>query len=410
MSPSADPQAKAFRELQVRLLRRRLSQLELHLRLELGLLGILIGGFIFWQVRAPLSGVHHAGGPAAVLGALGVAWAVLALITLSLVAARHARRLRSGPPGPPWLALPIRPERLARHLGNESSAVAWSLMVPAAALWLAAFGLAPSAWLLALAAPFAWILLQAARAGVAAGERLALRGLPPAPGRSAVERSLAEAALGSLRRSLPPARWRRVPAWLVLCEKDLRLTLRVPALRRSLGSGLLLWALSVSAWRLPTPGPGGRLDYLLAFVLSLTGSAVFAEWLVALATSDPFATVRVLPLRLRSLWGARFAWTVPGVAALLAGHAALAHGLSPQALRLFLVWVGVATFAIAALAVNYGMTLFPRADLAQRMLGLSLALAVAGSLMIPLMGWVVLATAIAHSSRRLPRWHRLEEA
>ena len=34
----------------------------------------------------------------------------------------------------------------------------------------------------------------------------------------------------------------------------------------------------------------------------------------------------------------------------------------------------------------------------------------AGSLMIPLMGWLVLASAVFHSTRRLTRWSRLEEA
>jgi hypothetical protein len=64
---------------------------------------------------------------------------------------------------------------------------------------------------------------------------------------------------------------------------------------------------------------------------------------------------------------------------------------------------------IAALGVNYGVTLFPRADVAQRLLGLSLGLAVAASIMIPLSGWVVLLFAVAHSARRLTQWPRLEE-
>jgi len=59
--------------------------------------------------------------------------------------------------------------------------------------------------------------------------------------------------------------------------------------------------------------------------------------------------------------------------------------------------------------VNYSVTLFPRADHAQRVYGLSLGIAVVGSLLIPLVGWIVLLTAILHSARRLPRWPRLEE-
>jgi hypothetical protein len=195
----------------------------------------------------------------------------------------------------------------------------------------------------------------------------------------------------------------------VIAGKDLRLSMRVPALGRSLVIAILFWALSIAAWWLPT-GPTARAFGILPpFVLALAGSAVFGEWLVSLAGSDPFATIRVLPVSVAALWCARFAVAACGALLLVSGHAVAARELSPHALRLFLAWIGLATLAIAALAVNYGVTLFPRADLAQRMLGLSLGLAIAGSLMIPLMGWLVLASAVIHSTRRLTRWSRLEE-
>jgi hypothetical protein len=110
------------------------------------------------------------------------------------------------------------------------------------------------------------------------------------------------------------------------------------------------------------------------------------------------------------VWGARCAWVVLATALLVVAHALGAQGLSPYALHLFLAWVGAASLAIGVLGVNYGVTLFPRPDLAQRLLGLSLGLAVAASLMIPLLGWVVLLAAVLHSARRLPHWPRLEEA
>ena len=84
--------------------------------------------------------------------------------------------------------------------------------------------------------------------------------------------------------------------------------------------------------------------------------------------------------------------------------------MSPDAHRLFLVWLGLATFCVGLLGANYGVTLFPRADVGGRMLLLSLGLAMAASLMIPLLGWVLLLTAVLHSLRRLPRWSRLEDA
>ena len=75
---------------------------------------------------------------------------------------------------------------------------------------------------------------------------------------------------------------------------------------------------------------------------------------------------------------------------------------------MFLVWSGLATVAITTLGVNYGVTLFPRADVAERLLGLSLGLAIAASVMLPLSGWIVLLTAVLHSARRLGHWSRLE--
>ncbi len=405
-----DPQTQSFRQLQSRLTRRRVAQLEPRLRIELLVLAALLAGFVFWQVRAPLAGVRHAGGPPAVLAVLTLAWVILALLTAGLVTFRHAHRLRSVPPGPSWLALSIPPAALAKHLAWDSRVVAVWMLVPAAGLAAAAIGLLPAWWLVALAGPFAWMLHQASWHGAALGERLATWRLPARPDRSRVERALVPSFARARARPLPPAGWARHPAWLALCAKDMRLTRRVPAVYRQLGVALLFWTLSFCAWRLPQVSALGPLDYFLAFVLGLMGSAALGEWLVALAGSDPFAVVRVLPLGVSTVWGARFVWALAAAGLLLAGHALVARQLSPQALRVFLVWQGGATLAIAALAVNYGVTLFPRADLAQRMLGLSLGLAVAASLMIPLMGWVVLASAILHSARRLPRWSRLEEA
>src|SRR5207244_3786714 len=97
------------------------------------------------------------------------------------------------------------------------------------------------------------------------------------------------------------------------------------------------------------------------------------------------------------------------VVALELAHALAWRGTESGARTLFLVWTGGAGIAITTLAVNYGLTLFPRALAAQRLYMLSLGLAIAGSLMIPLMGWVVLLTGVIHSARRLPRWERLEE-
>src|SRR4030095_5824517 len=119
-----DSDSAAFRFLRHRLTRRRLSQLDLRLKLELGLLAALLMGFVFWQVRGAFASVAAQGGSGAVLGALAVTWLGLALIAAGFVGVRHAHRLRSGPPGPAWLSLPASERDLGRHLAWDSGVVA----------------------------------------------------------------------------------------------------------------------------------------------------------------------------------------------------------------------------------------------------------------------------------------------
>jgi len=267
----------------------------------------------------------------------------------------------------------------------------------------------PWPWVALLAPPLASLLVVASRAGGWLGGHLATwrRRRTRASGLAAV---LAEAGPSIGTRRMRAARWARRPAWLALALKDLRVTSRVAPMRRHLVTALLFWLSSVMAWRLPSPPHMTDLEYVAAFFLALLGSAALGEWLVSLSGSDPFQALRSLPLRLRDVWLARFGLAASATLVLLAMHAIAASGISPHALRLYLAWVGGATLAISALAVNYGVTLFPRADVAQRLLGLSLGLAVAASLMIPLLGWVVLLSAVLHSARRLRRWAWLEEA
>lgn len=399
----------AFRLLRRRLARRRFSQLDLRLRLELALLGALLTAFVFWQVRAPFASLHLHGGARAVWFALVGSWVTLAALAAAVVAVRHAQRLRKGPPGLPWLALPIEDAELGRHLAWDSSLQAAWLAIPATGVWAGAIGLLPWGWLVLLAVPLAWVLVLASRFGAFLGERLAAWRVPR-PDLPRVARILAAGPPRAGAPSVPPARWAQYPAWLALCAKDLRVTARVGPVARQFATASLFWLLSVAAWWLPTFAHARDLGYVAAFVLALIGSAALGEWLVALSGSDPFATLRTLPLGVATVWGARFALAATATVLLLLAHGLAARGLSPHALRLFLVWVGGATLAITALAVNYGVTLFPRADVARRMFGLSLGLAVVASLMIPLLGWLVLLSAVIHSARRLSGWARLEEA
>jgi hypothetical protein len=401
------PQARAFRDLEHALVRRRLMQLDPRMRVELVLLALLIAGFLFWQVRVPLDGLVRARGAWAGGVVIAVIWLGLATLGAALAGARHARALRAGPAGPEWLALPIEPAALGRHLAWESrSRVLW-LVVPALGVLVAAIGLMPAWWLVLLAAAFTWLLLEAGRIGCAIGYRVALRAAEPRAGLHPIERVLAVAAPGVVRRQIPRPWWLEQPPWVALAGKDLALTLRHGATRYAAVLPLVLGTASLLAWRLP-----GETDmrHVVAFALVLLAAAALAEWLIGLSGSDPFAALRVLPVGVTTVWGARMAWGLLGVLTLVAGQALAARELAPHARQVLIVWAGGAALAIAMLGVNYGVTLFPRADIARRMLGLSLALAMAASVMIPLSGWIVLLSAVLHSARRLPRWSRLEEA
>src|SRR4030095_4905032 len=116
MATESQSHARAVPVLQRQLVRRRLQWLGSRLRLELALLALLLGGFLFWQVRAPFDGLRRAHGPLAVVLVIALACLILAVLGASLTAARHVKSLRSGPAGPAWLALPLEPGVLARHL------------------------------------------------------------------------------------------------------------------------------------------------------------------------------------------------------------------------------------------------------------------------------------------------------
>jgi hypothetical protein len=193
---------------------------------------------------------------------------------------------------------------------------------------------------------------------------------------------------------------------VALAWNDVRLTRRAPAARRRALTALAAAALSLAAWRLPAPP---ALAHFAAFALSMVAAATFAEWLIAVIGTDPPDVLRALPVGLPSAWGARMAWAGLASLALVAGHALAARGVvAAEALRFFLVWIGLASLAVTTLGVHYGLSLYPRADQAQRILSLTLGLAIAASLMVPLMGWIVLLTAVLHSLRRVPRWRNAE--
>jgi hypothetical protein len=395
----------AFRRLEHALLRRRVTRVETRLAIEIVALVVLASGFVFWQSRVLMASVGSDRGPAAVALTIAAKWALIGVTAGATAGAAIAHALRTGPAGFAWLSLPIPAHRVMRHVAwNARVRALWPVLFAPPVL-IAAIGLIMPWWIVFLAAVLAWLVIEATRLGCAISWRLVLReterrALPPAV------RLLSAAARQASAAALPPARWRRASCWVAHWRKDLLVARRAPAVRRRLVAALVPAALSVAAWWLPGPA----MARVLAFALALVSAAAFGEWVIALVAADPFAFLRAQPCAMRDVWRARMTWAA--LAALLLGglHLALGHPLSLPARVLFAAWTAVATFTIVLLAAHYALTLYPHGDRAARMLSLTLGLAMAASLMIPLAGWIILLTALIHSVGRLPRWTRLEPA
>jgi hypothetical protein len=215
-------------------------------------------------------------------------------------------------------------------------------------------------------------------------------------------------------RTTPPSRiraprWRRGPTVLALMLKDLRLSWRRTSAWRPWPVWLVLAPASALAWWFATM-PGGlepTLGRFVAFGLALVAAAALADSLIALAARDPAPVLKSLPLHAGDVWLSRFLLVLGFTAALTAGHAVAARWLPAGPLQVHLIWLAAATLAIGMLGVHYGMTMPPGA--AARVLTLTLTIATAASIMIPLLGWILLLAAVIHSARRVPRWSYLEE-
>jgi hypothetical protein len=405
MSTPAPPHAAALRSLRRALDRRRIAGVEPRLRLELLALATLVGAFLYWQARVPLDGLVRRGGAPQALGVTAAIVAGLAVAAGLLVAARHRRRLLEERDGPPWLALPVPFEAIADQLAWESRRQALWLAVPALAPVAALIGLVPAPGVIALLLWIVVALALAAHAGAWLGAALAARASAAEPGAHALLRMRGAGAGTAATPKRAPARWSRSPLRAQL-RRDVALSLRRTPARARLAAFAACLVAIAAAWAAPWSRDAA---VVVAFTLALLAGALLAEWIVALCGLDPFAVLRTLPLGPLALWRARAAWALAGtfaVALLLApGFARLPDGPLP----LLLTWRAAAVFGIALLGVHYGLTLFPNAVAAQRLLTLSLALAMAASLMIPLLGWIVLLTALIHSARRVPRWWALED-
>ena len=404
-SPGPD-HAFAFRTLERRLASRRLAAFDLRARVTASLLIALVSGFAYWQMRIPLDGVHRAHGVPATAELLAAVLGAFALAAAAIAAARQAA-IAARVPGPEWLALPVPPARVARHLLTESRLPAYGAFPPALAVIVAGAGLVPWWWLLLLAVAFAVTWLEATRVATALARRMAAPAGGAARGLPVAVRLLAAGPSRPRGRSFAAPRWRQERAWRALVRLDALVSRRPSAARTRLGFAAALFALGALAWFSEAPAVLRRAQ---SFACFLPAAAALGAWSIARACGDPAPAMRPLPLSLSDVWRARF---TPVAAVLLAAavlDSALAHGLPPGA-RLALVpawWLPGA--AVAALGLHYALTLAPRANAAENLYFGWLGVALSASVMIPFLGWGVLIAGVVHSARRLPRWWRPEPA
>ena len=395
-SAIADP----FTALHRALLRRRLAQLDPRVRGEVLLLAVGVNAFIFWQTRIPLDGMHRAHGEPAVVRALVVGLGLLVVTGAALAGTRAARLLAGAMPGPEWLALPVTPAALLRHLAWEARLQCLWAAAAAPGFLIAAHGLVP-AWMLgALAAAFLAALGVGAHAATAAA--MLARG---ARAGGDAWRPLMERTVPRPQPQVRPPRWRAAPRWRVIVLRDLKLLLRARSVRSSVLAAIAWTLASAGVWFTPLAGPTAQF---LGFGLALIAAYTWAEVLILLGAEDPPGLMRSLPTGPRALWTARAIEALAGAAVLALLQLVLAH-IEPGPRALQAACVFAAALALGLLGAQYGITIGRQAAIARRFLVLTTSIAMAASLMITLLGWFILIAGVVHSAVRLPRWWSLEE-
>jgi hypothetical protein len=403
-SPAPDP-AHAFRALSARLAARRAASLGVRLWVVSAVLVSCVAAFTYWRVRVPLDGVvRHFGTTtgaamlAAVLAACAVAGGVLA--------ATRQVALAAAPPGPEWLALPLAPVHVERHLAREACLPALTVFVPAAAAWLAGFGLLGLPWLglLALAFPLVWWLV--ARGACWATLRVASRATGPARRLPAAWRAIVSARRASRVRNMAPAGFRSEARWRALARLDRMVSWRAGSPRARLGVALLFLGLSVAAWGFGSRDPlETRAQAFAAFMLACTGLGAWAAWRAA---GDPPAAVRSLPLALADAWRARAVPLLLAIGIVLALQAVVAAPL-PALMRLGLVvtWL-LPALLVTLLGLHLGLSLPGTPTPAENIYYSWLGVGLLSSVAIPLFGWGVLIGGFVHATRRIGHWYRPE--
>jgi hypothetical protein len=405
MPPATASSASAFPALRARLLARRAAAMGPRLWLAALALAACVGAFTYWQVRVPLDGtLRHGGGSAATLR-LGLSLA-LGVLAAGVIAGARQVTLAASPPGPEWLALPIEPARVERHLASEARLPALAVLVPMAAGWIAGVGLLPPLILLALAAGSAIGFVLATRLACALALRVPAVTHGPSRRLPAAWRTLVTARRPARTARVAPPRFRTGPRWRALARLDRAVSLRAGSPRARLVFTALALALSVVAWWVGVDPREQRAQAFAGFSLACAMLGAWAAWRAA---ADPPSAVRPLPLTLADAWCAR---ALPMFA--LLGVTLLLHATVPPVpwfarLGLALSWA-IPALLVPLFGLHLGLSLPGKPLAAENLYYGWLGAGLIASLAIPLFGWAVLIAGFAHASRRLPRWNTPEVA
>lgn len=396
--------AGALRQLEQRLLARRLAALDGRLRVALIALTLLLGAFIFWQARIPFDGAYRAGGALATLRLEGIALAVAALAAGSLAHWRQSV-LAARPPGPEWMALPLPASLVVQHMLAEARLPAIAIAPVAIAIWLAGLDLMPWLWSALLIVMFLVAWLECTRLGAALARHEGSRGDGASLALTPHMRLLVTGRRQGRVRAVAPPHWRRSSPTLALVRLDQSLSWRASGPRARLIGVILASAISSLAWWSGAPPLVARAQSFVGFAVA---SAMLGGWAVVRTCGDPPGLLRQLPVSIGPIWRARFLQLVVILSALALLQAASATAFPiPARTGQWVTWF-IPGLAIATLGLHYALTLYPRADVAENLYYGWLTVALCASLMIPLMGWAVLFAGLLHSTLRLSRWHTPE--
>lgn len=387
----------AFRTLHRRLLRRRLASWDTRLWIALVALCGSVGGFVALQLRLLFDHAVHEGG---VVRAYPILAATIVMLLLAVVTltTEYMRARLAAPPGPEWLALPVPPEAIARHLEREARLPAMWVFVLAAATVFAAAGRFPAGILTAIAVTFAIAWWLAVRAASIVTVRLAARRIPHTSG-PAIERVLRAVRTGPSARPLARAVFHRGSGWRALVRLDTHITSRSNVLRARLAVGVGALGVGVLVWS--AHGRSALEAQAIAFAAFLVACSQWGAWAALRAAGDPPAALRPLPLSLADRWRARAVLLLAPVLLALLLPVVLAPAASWSARGFFVVAWSVPALTIGIIGLNLGLALPGRPHQAESLFVGWLGASVLASLAIPLLGWGMLAGALVFSLRRL---------